>query len=153
MNTNLLVRNALAEAGIEVSNDGEGKAIVGSRREVGLQSFTIARKPSGYSVHVNLDLPESRLPESGIHMFHELAVEGSPIVAYGAGNGRVTFGFEWYHPDGADWRISATRVALLMDRLQKDLVAVGDSPRTASRRPVLSSGIPSVLSAALRPAQ
>ena len=98
-----------------------------------------------------ISIAEERLLTSGIELFHELAVEGHPIVSYGAGRGSVSFGFEWRHPAGADWRISAQRIELLMQRLG---VALGPKPQPVRRR-VAAGRKPSMFSelvpATLRP--
>ena len=93
--------------------------------------LALAAKPRGQQVKCFISVAETRLLGSGIELFHELAVEGHPVVAYGAGRGSVSFGFEWFHPAGADWRISAQRIELLMQRVA---VALGPKPAPVRRR-------------------
>lgn len=113
--------------------------------------LSLAPRPHGQQVKCFISAGEERLLASGIELFHELAVEGHPVVSYGAGRGSVSFGFEWFHPTGADWRISAQRIELLLQR-----VAAGLGPKPAPVRRRLSAGRrPSMLSelvpATLRP--
>lgn len=85
----------------------------------------------GQQVRCLISVGEDRLLASGIELFHELSLEGHPVVSYGAGRGSVSFGFEWFHPTGADWRISAQRIELLMQRVA---VALGPKPAPVRRR-------------------
>jgi hypothetical protein len=113
--------------------------------------LSLRGQPHGQQVRCFLSVAEERLLTGGISLFHEIAVEGYPIVSYGAGRGQVTFGFEWHHPSGAEWEISAQRLELLLQRVT---VALG--PRIEPVRRRLPAGHkPSMLSelvpATLRP--
>ena len=121
-------RSALALAGLRTREDFDELVHIGEEGEFRL-SLRAARH--GQQVRCFISIAEDRLLASGIELFHELAVEGHPIVSYGAGRGSVSFGFEWHHPAGADWRISAQRIELLMQRLS---VALGPKPLPVRRR-------------------
>lgn len=121
-------RSALALLGLRTSEDYEELVHTGSDCEFRL---ALGAKPHGQQVKCFISVAEERLLASGIELFHELAVEGHPVVSYGAGQGSVSFGFEWYHPAGADWRISAQRIELLMQRLAVNL---GPKPAPVRRR-------------------
>lgn len=141
-------RSALAITGLRTFTDYDELVHVGGDCEFRL---SLGGKPHGQQVKCFISVSETRLLTSGIELFHEMAVEGHPAVSYGAGSGSVTFGFEWYHPSGADWKISAQRIELLMQRLT---VALGPKPVPVRRR--LPAGRkPSMLSelvpASLRP--
>lgn len=121
-------RSALALVGLRTREDFEELVHTGEDCEFRL---SLGPKPHGQQVKCFISLAEERLLASGIELFHEMAVEGHPIVSYGAGHGSVSFGFEWYHPSGADWKISAQRIELLMQRL---CVALGPKPAPVRRR-------------------
>jgi hypothetical protein len=121
-------RSALAVTGLRAFEDYDELVHHGADCDFRL---SLAGRPHGQQVKCFLSVAESRLLASGIELFHELAVEGHPVVSYGAGQGSVTFGFEWQHPSGADWRISAQRIELLMQRLA---VALGPKPEPVRRR-------------------
>lgn len=121
-------RSALALVGLRTREDFEELVHTGEDCEFRL---SLGAKPHGQQVKCFISLAEDRLLASGIELFHEMAVEGHPIVSYGAGHGSVSFGFEWYHPSGADWKISAQRIELLMQRL---CVALGPKPAPVRRR-------------------
>lgn len=113
--------------------------------------LSLRGEPHGQQVRCFLSVSEDRLLTGGISLFHEIAVEGHPVVSYGAGQGSVTFGFEWHHPSGAEWEISAQRLELLVQR-----VTVALAPRVEPVRRRLPAGRkPSMLSelvpATLRP--
>jgi hypothetical protein len=76
-----------------------------------------------------ISVSEERLLTSGLELFNDVALEGHPVVAYGAGRGQACFEFAWVHPDEADWRISAERVEVLLQRVHGALC-----PRLARRR-------------------
>ncbi len=142
------LRSALALLGLRTREDYDELVRHDADGEIRL---SLRGQPHGQQVRCFLSVAEDRLLASGIELFHELAVEGHPVVSYGAGQGGVTFGFEWHHPTGADWRISAQRLELLMQR-----VAVGLGPRPEPVRRRLPAGRkPSMLSelvpATLRP--
>jgi|GEM_PF-2691637 len=141
-------RSALALLGLRAREDYDELVHTGPDGEFRL---SLQGRPHGQQVRCFISVPEERLLASGIELFHEIAVEGHPVVSYGAGRGSVSFGFEWFHPSGADWRISAQRLELLMQRVS---VALGTKPALVRRR--LPAGKrPSVLSelmpAVLRP--
>lgn len=123
------LRSALSLSGLRTREDYDelvhGEAADGE--------FRLSLRPArhGQQVRCFISVGEDRLLGSGIELFHELAVEGHPVVSYGAGRGSVSFGFEWFHPTGADWRISAQRVELLMQRVG---VALGPKPMPVRRR-------------------
>lgn len=142
------LRSALALLGLRTREDYDELVRHDADGEIRL---SLRGQPHGQQVRCFLSVAEDRLLASGIELFHELAVEGHPVVSYGAGQGSVTFGFEWHHPTGADWRISAQRLELLVQR-----VAVGLGPRPEPVRRRLPAGRkPSMLSelvpATLRP--
>ncbi len=119
-------RSALALAGLRTREDYDELVHTGPDQEVRVALRAVR---DGQQVRCLVSVDESRLPASGIEVFHELAVGGHPVVSYGAGRGSVSFGFEWLHPTGADWRISAQRVEVLLQR-----VAVSLGPKPAARR-------------------
>lgn len=121
-------RSALSLLGLRTQEDFDELVHAGGDCEFRL---ALTGKPHGQQVKCLLSVAESRLLASGIELFHELAVEGHPVVSYGAGHGSVSFGFEWFHPAGADWKISAQRIELLMQRLA---VALGPKPAPVRRR-------------------
>ena len=84
---------------------------------------TVGAHPEGHRVLCTLNVEESRLLCSGLELFNQLTLEGHPLAAYGAGRGEASFEFEWIHPRGADWRISAQRVDILMGQLTAQLCA------------------------------
>lgn len=141
-------RSALALLGLRTREDFEELVHTDGDCE-----FRLALRSArhGQQIRCFISVAEARLLASGIELFHELAVEGHPIVSYGAGQGSVSFGFEWFHPAGADWRISAQRVELLMQRVSG---ALGPKPAPARRR-VAAGRRPSIFSelvpATLRP--
>lgn len=112
---------------------------------------TLAARPQGQRVRCGISLAEERLLVSGLELFNEISLEGHPVIAFGAGRGQVTFEFEWFHPTGADWRISGQRLDGLMQRLSG---ALGPRPmpvrvRRRSRRPTgLKALLPEVFGAA-----
>lgn len=120
-------RSALALAGLRTREDYDELVHAGPDREI---RVTLRGVRGGQQVRCLISLEEQRLPASGIEVFHELAVEGHPVVSYGAGRGQVSFGFEWMHPKGADWRISAQRVEVLLQR-----VTAAFGPKPAPARP------------------
>lgn len=121
-------RSALSLLGLRTQEDFDELIHVGQDGEFRL---SLSGRPHGQQVKCFISLAEERLLTSGIELFHELAVEGHPVVSYGAGHGSVSFGFEWYHPTGADWKISAQRIELLMQRLAVNL---GPKPAPVRRR-------------------
>ncbi|MBX3738317.1 MAG: hypothetical protein KF715_16600 [Candidatus Didemnitutus sp.] len=121
-------RSALSLLGFRTQEDFDELIHVGQDGEFRL---SLGGRPHGQQVKCFISLAEERLLTSGIELFHEMAVEGHPVVSYGAGHGSVSFGFEWYHPAGADWKISAQRIELLMQRL---VVALGPKPAPVRRR-------------------
>lgn len=141
-------RSALALLGLRTREDYEELVHADADCEFRL---SLRAERHGQRIRCFLSVAEERLLASGIELFHELAVEGHPIVSYGAGHGSVSFGFEWHHPGGADWRISAQRLELLMQRVA---VALGPKPAPLRRRAVAGRK-PSVFSelvpATLRP--
>jgi hypothetical protein len=146
-------RSALALSGLRTREDYEelvhGDAAGGEFR------LSLRSARHGQNVRCFISVAEERLLASGVELFHELSVEGHPVVSYGAGRGSVSFGFEWFHPTGADWRISAQRVELLMQRVS---VALGPKlePVRARVRRLPAGRKPSMFSelvpATLRPA-
>lgn len=139
-------RSALALAGLRTREDFDELVHADADCE-----FRLSLRPGrhGQQVRCFLSVAEARLLTSGIELFHELAIEGHAIVSYGAGQGSVSFGFEWLHPTGADWRVSAQRIELLMQRVA---VALGPRPAPVRRRTagdrqpsVLSELVPAVL--------
>jgi hypothetical protein len=141
-------RSALALLGLRTREDYDELVHADPDCEFRL---TLRDQRHGQQIRCLISVSEERLLASGIELFHELSVEGHPIVSYGAGRGSVSFGFEWHHPAGADWKISAQRVELLLQR-----VAVGIGPRPAPvRRRVAARRKPSMFSelvpATLRP--
>jgi hypothetical protein len=65
-----------------------------------------------------------------------MAMEGYPVVAVGACQGKISCEFTWFHPEGVDWRISAERCQGLIDRVVGARVSTSDSKpvRTRVRR-------------------
>lgn len=85
--------------------------------------ISVAPQADGHRVRCMLNVEESRLITSGLELFNRLTLEGHPLAAYGAGRGEASFEFEWQHPRGADWRVSAQRVEILMGLLTEQLCA------------------------------
>jgi hypothetical protein len=69
------------------------------------------------SLRCSISVPSQRIAAGTLVLFNEIALEGYPVVAFGAGQRQVTFEFAWFHPTGADWRISAERCQGLVDRV------------------------------------
>jgi hypothetical protein len=143
-------RSALALTGLRTREDYD--ELVHGDLADGEFRLSLRNARHGQNVRCFISVSEDRLLASGVELFHELSVEGHPVVSYGAGRGSVSFGFEWFHPAGADWRISAQRVELLMQRVS---VALGPKPVPVRRR-VAAGRKPSMFSelvpATLRPA-
>jgi hypothetical protein len=142
------LRSALSTLGLRSREDYDELVRTDADGDLRL---SLRGQPHGQQVRCFFSVAEDRLLGSGIELFHELAVEGHPVVSYGAGQGSVTFGFEWHHPTGADWQITAQRIELLMQRV---VVGLGPRPEPVRRR--LPAGRqPSMLSelvpATLRP--
>ena len=106
--------------------------------------LTLAPKPHGQRVRCGISMAEERLLVSGLELFNEVALEGHPVIAFGAGRGQVTFEFEWFHPTGADWRISGQRLDSLVQRLSGAL-GPRPSPVRARRRERRPSGLNALL--------
>lgn len=121
-------RSALSLLGLRTREDYDELVHAGGDCEVRL---SLGGQAHGQRVRCFLSVAEERLLTGGINLFHEIAVEGHPVVSYGAGQGSVTFGFEWHHPSGAEWEISAQRLELLMQRVS---VALGPRPEPVRRR-------------------
>ena len=121
-------RSALALLGFRTREDYDELVHTSDDGEVRL---SLRGQRHGQQVRCLVSVPEERLLKSGIELFHEIAVEGHPIVSFGAGRGSVSFGFEWFHPAGADWRISAQRVELILQRVTAEL---GPKPAPVRRR-------------------
>ena len=139
------LRSALALAGLRTVEDYDELVHTGRDCEARLQLVT---RGQGQQVRCQITLGEERMLVSGLELFNEIALEGHPIVAFGAGRGQAAFEFQWFHPKGADWRISCERLECLMQRLT---CALGPQPAPArraskGRRPsVLAELVPAVL--------
>ncbi|HYC69677.1 MAG TPA: hypothetical protein VEB66_00620 [Opitutaceae bacterium] len=143
------LRSALARHGRRTREDFE-ELVLDSADCHG--RVTVRPHAEGHRVLCSLDVEESRLIPSGLDLFNQLALDGHPLVAFGAGRGQVTFRFEWVHPQGAAWRISAERVEILIGQLVSSLCAkpavFRPSRRISPRRAELLDGVIAHVSAA-----
>lgn len=90
----------------------------------------------GSSIHCQVSVAELGFVPGSLGLFGEMAMEGYPVVAVGACGGRISCEFNWFHPDGVDWRISADRCQGLVDRVVGACASISDSKpvRTGVRR-------------------
>ena len=105
---------ALFDHGLRVRADYDELLLAHRDFELRLHA---TEKADGCTLHCFVSIPEPRLAAGSLVLFNEIALEGYPAVAFGAGRGKVTFEFAWFHPVGADWRISADRCQGLIDRV------------------------------------
>ena len=90
----------------------------------------VGDQTDGNNLRCSVSVPAQRIAAGTLVLFNEIALEGYPIVAFGAGQRQVTFEFAWFHPTGADWRISAERCQGLVDRI------VGAFAASAAEQPL-----------------
>ena len=95
-----------------------------------------AERAGGCGVRCFISVAEHRLAAGYGETFNAMALEGYPVVAFGAGRGQATFEFSWFHPDGADWRISGQHCQVLVDRVVGSLITL---PVPKPARPSQSS--------------
>lgn len=105
---------ALFDHGLRVRE--ECNELVFNQRDFELR-INAAEQTHGHALRSFVSVAEERLAPGSLVLFNEISLEGYPVVAFGAGRGQVTFEFAWFHPTGADWRISAERCQGLVDRV------------------------------------
>jgi hypothetical protein len=105
---------ALFDIGLRV-RDEYGELIL-NQRDFGLRVHA-TDWTGGLMVHCHISVTELGFVPGALGLFNEMALEGYPVVAVGASRGRVSCEFNWFHPEGVDWRISADRCQGLIDRV------------------------------------
>lgn len=126
------LRSALSLRGLRTREDYDELVYSSPDCDVRL---SLSRLGNGQLIRCFVSVAENRLlAQNSFELFNEIAFEGHPVVAYGMGRGQATFEFEWLHPDGSAWRISAERVEILMQRLSDCLGPKPRPARQASRR-------------------
>lgn len=125
------LRAALSDYGLPVRD--ESAELVARQRDWELRVL-LPGATGGNTVRCFVSVPESRLPSGALELFNMLALEGYPAVALGAGRGEVSFEFSWFHPAGADWRISAQRCQGLLERVVSSLPPARRRRTRAARR-------------------
>jgi hypothetical protein len=111
-------RSTLACRGLRTREDYDELVLATSDCDVRL---SLGDLDHGQLVRCFISVMEARLRDNGLELLNELALEGHPIVAYGAGHGQATFEFEWRRSEHADWRIAGERLELLINRISATL--------------------------------
>jgi hypothetical protein len=124
------LRSALALTGLRTREEYDELVHVADDCDIRL---SLSGRPRGQNVRCWLSVDEARLLVSGLELFNEIALEGHPVISFGAGRGRVSLAFEWLHPSGADWRISGQRIELLRQRVT-GVLGPKPAPLRARRR-------------------
>jgi hypothetical protein len=124
---------ALFDIGLRV-RDEYGELIL-QQRDFSLRVHATERT-GGVQVHCQVSVAELGFVPGSLGLFGEMAQEGYPVVAVGACQGRVSCEFDWFHPAGVDWRISADRCQGLVDRVVGARVSASEPRpvRTGARR-------------------
>jgi hypothetical protein len=105
---------SLFDSGLRVREDyGE---LVLNQSGFGLRIHSVELS-AGSMLHCIISVAEQGFIPGSLGLFEEMAAEGYPVVAVGACGGRISCEFNWFHPEGADWRISAQRCQALVDRV------------------------------------
>jgi hypothetical protein len=105
---------ALFDAGLRVRDEYD--ELVLDSRDYGLR-IQILGKPGGWLIRCQISVAELGFVPGSLGLFSEMATEGYPVVGVGACRSRISCEFEWFHPEGVDWRISADRCQGLVDRV------------------------------------
>ena len=112
---------ALFDSGLRVRDDyGE---LVLNQNDFGIRIHGV-EMAGGCTLHCFISVAERGFMPGSLGLFEEMASEGYPVVAVGASCGRISCEFNWFHPEGADWRISAQRCEALVDRVLGARVSV-----------------------------
>ena len=117
------LRYALQDCGLRTHDEWDELVTRQPEREIRVQ---LVERTRGHQVRCFVSVPEERLQASGIELFNELAAEGQPIVAMGAGRRQVSFEFSWSQPPGSDWQGSAQRIQDLTQRIVGTLLPEPD---------------------------
>ena len=141
---------ALFDTGLRVREECD--ELILNRSEFELRVSAVERS-SGYMVRCVISIAEYRLMAGYGEIFNAMALEGYPVVAFGAGHGQVSFEFSWFHPEGADWRISGQHCQGLIDRVLGELAPI---PQRAAGKSALRQNrlapLPAIRSGGLAPA-
>lgn len=105
---------ALFDTGLRVRDEYD--ELVLDQRDYSLRVQTLA-KTSGWTIRCHISVSELGFVPGSLGLFSEMAMEGYPVVGIGASRGRISCDFEWFHPEGVEWRISADRCQGLVDRV------------------------------------
>lgn len=122
---------ALFDIGLRV-RDEYGELVL-NQRDYGLRMHATER-PGGLTLHCHISVIESGFVPGALGLFNEMALEGYPVVAVGASRGRVSCEFNWFHPEGVEWRISADRCQGLVDRVVGARAPASVTVRPSTRR-------------------
>ena len=118
---------ALFDTGLRVRDEYD--ELVLDHRDYSLRVQATA-KTSGWTIRCHISVSELGFVPGSLGLFSEMAMEGYPVVGIGASRGRIACDFEWFHPEGVEWRISAERCQGLVARV------LGARSLGAERRPV-----------------
>lgn len=118
---------ALFDTGLRVRDEYD--ELVLDQRDYSLRVQTAA-KASGWTIRCHISVAELGFVPGSLGLFSEMAMEGYPVVGIGASRGRISCDFEWFHPVGVEWRISAERCQGLVHRV------LGARSSELERRPV-----------------
>src|SRR5471032_3589714 len=103
---------ALFDSGLRVRDQYD--ELVLDQRDYSLRVQILAR-PCGWTIKCQISVAELGFVPGSLGLFSEMATEGYPVVWIGASRGRISCEFEWLHPEGVEWRISADRCQGLVD--------------------------------------
>jgi hypothetical protein len=129
------LRAALFGCGLPVREEYDD--LVLERPEIGLRVHLV-ESDRGWAFNLSVSVAEGTISSGAISLFSEMASEGCPVVGVGACGRRLVCEFNWFHPLGVEWRISAERCQALVDRVFGARIASGlmRQPRERSRLPV-----------------
>ncbi len=135
MKLSLPVRAPVRALGVALFDNGlrvreEYDELVLDQSDYALRIHVIERA-GGSMVQCQVAVSELVLAPGSLGLFSEMALEGYPVVGVGACGGKISCEFSWFHPEGADWRISAERCVGLVDRVVGARVPL---PRVRSHR-------------------
>ena len=105
---------SLFDTGLRVRDEYD--ELVLDQRDYSLRVQT-STKTSGWTIRCHISVSELGFVPGSLGLFSEMAMEGYPVVGIGASRGRISCDFEWFHPEGVEWRISAERCQGLVDRV------------------------------------
>ena len=139
MKLSLPVRSSVRALGAALFDTGlrareEYGELILCQRDFTLRVHTTERM-GGSQVNCQISVTELGFAPGSLGLFGEMATEGYPVVAVGACAGKISCEFDWYHPEGVDWRISAERCLGLVDRVvgARMPLSVGRPSRGAGR--------------------